>query len=376
MYSPPKRRRVLLLSTVHSVIDPRIMGKIRPALLPHYEVYCALVKTHSADDSLSLTQKLNLHAFANFRRLLWRLVWLHPQALWYFLKIRPQIVHIFVAELLPLAFVFRWLGAEVIYEVQENLYKKIPLKSYNRGWFFERMFRHFDQQARRFFKFVLTEDAYLQEYKNLLRPFAVVHNFAESRWLSWPLPQPDYHSPSFFYAGVISLERGFDTMVAALKKVSLQYPNVHLRLFGHLRISEESLRDLSDYEAMQNHLTFYGYVSQKQAFEYAKTSLAGIVLLKPVGDYVDSYPTKLFDYMALGLPVITSDLPLLKEVIEAHKCGFCVSAYDADSLAHTMITCIENPGLMSQMGRNGKEAVINKYNWEREAASLLNLYEN
>lgn len=352
------------------------MGKIRPALLLHYEVYCALVKTHSADDSLSLTQKLNLHAFANFRRLLWRLVWLHPQALWYFLKIRPQIVHIFVAELLPLAFVFRWLGAEVIYEVQENLYKKIPLKSYNRGWFFELMFRHFDQQARRFFKFVLTEDAYLQEYKNLLRPFAVVHNFAESRWLSWPLPQPNYHSPSFFYAGVISLERGFDTMVAALKKVSLQYPNVHLRLFGHLRISEESLRDLSDYEAMQNHLTFYGYVAQEQAFEYAKTSLAGIVLLKPVGDYVDSYPTKLFDYMALGLPVITSDLPLLKEVIEAHKCGFCVSAYDADSLAHAMITCIENPVLMTQMGRNGREAVINKYNWEKEGASLLNLYGN
>ncbi|MDF7817866.1 glycosyltransferase [Runella sp. MFBS21] len=376
MYSPPKRRGVLLLSTVHSVIDPRIMGKIRPVLLPHYEVYCALVKTHSADDSLSLTQKLNLHAFANFRRLLWRLVWLHPQALWYFLKIRPQIVHIFVAELLPLAFVFRWLGAEVIYEVQENLYKKIPLKSYNRGWFFERMFRYFDQQARQSFKFVLTEDAYLQEYKDLLRPFAIVHNFAESRWLSWPLPQPDYRNPSFFYAGVISLERGFDTMVAALKKVSLQYPNVHLRLFGHLRISEESLRNLSDYEAMQNHLTFYGYVSQEQAFEYAKTSLAGIVLLKPVGDYVDSYPTKLFDYMALGLPVITSDLPLLKEVIEAHQCGFCVSAYDADSLAHAMITCIENPVLMTQIGQNGRDAVIHKYNWEKEGASLLNLYGN
>ena len=58
---------------------------------------------------------------------LWqRLLLTHPLALWYFLRFRPHIVHIFVAELLPLAFIFRWLGAEVIYEVQENLYKKIP----------------------------------------------------------------------------------------------------------------------------------------------------------------------------------------------------------------------------------------------------------
>ena len=48
----------------------------------------------------------------------------------------------------------------------------------------------------------------------------------------------------------------------------------------------------------------------------AARATAGLALLKPVGDYPDSYTTKLFEYMALGLPVITSDFPLYRDVVE------------------------------------------------------------
>lgn len=367
MQSPSLRRRVLLLSTVHPATDPRIVGKIAPSLAEHYEVKILLPSQPTPLDSWYVRMPF-------FKTLLFRILLCHPLAFVEFLRFRPHIVHIFVAELLPLAFVFRWLGAEIIYEVQENLYKKIPFKSYNRGWVFERLFRYFDQKARHTFKLIFTEDAYLKEYQNITKPYAIIHNFASLHWLSAPLPVPDLTHPTFFYAGVISYERAFDTMLKALVIVKKSYPNVRLRLFGHLRISEKTLQESLYYQAVKDNLVFYGYLPQKEVFRYTHDALSGIVLLKPVGDYADSYPTKLFDYMALGLPVITSDLPLLRAVVEAANCGFCVSPYDTEALATQMIWCIENPENLQKMGKNGRKAIVETYNWEQEKEKLLRLY--
>lgn len=368
MQASDTRLRVLLLSTVHPATDPRIVGKIARSLENDYKVYVLLPEQPPEFDLWKPRMPF-------FKRVWMRFLVGYPLALAYFLRIRPAIVHIFVAELLPLAFVFRWLGADVIYEVQENLYKKIPLKSYNKGWVFERLFRYFDQKARRTFKLIFTEDAYLNEYQNLTKPYKVVHNFASSRWLSVPQSVPDVHQPTFFYAGVISYERAFDTMLGALAIVKKTYPNVCLRLFGHLRVAQQVLEESADYQLVKDNLVFYGYQPQEIAFKFIKGALAGIALLKPVGDYADSYPTKLFDYMALGLPVITSDLPLLRAVVEPNDCGFCVSPYDAETLAQRMIWCIENPENLQAMGKNGRQAVIETYNWDKAGEKLLKLYK-
>jgi glycosyltransferase involved in cell wall biosynthesis len=143
-------------------------------------------------------------------------------------------------------------------------------------------------------------------------------------------------------------------------------------LFGHLRIDSKLLDNSAAYQFVKDSLIFYSYQPQEEAFKYTNDALAGIALLKPVGDYADSYPTKLFDYMALGLPVITSDLPLLRTVVEPAKCGFCVSPYDAEALAIRMIWCIEHPEDLRKMGENGRKAIVEKYHWEEE--KLLEIY--
>lgn len=357
--------RVLLVSTVHPATDPRIVGKIAPSLQKGFEVQILLPDQPISSNFLKVRLPL-------FKRVWQRVLVAHPLILLHFLRTRPHFVHIFVAELLPLAFVFQWLGAEVIYEVQENLYKKIPLKTYNRGWLWVRLFQFFDQKARQHFKIVLTEDAYLNEYQKLTKPYAVVHNFASPQWLLVPPPVPNLDQPTFFYAGVISIERAFDTLIKAVGIVKKKHPDVRIRLFGPVRIP--NVTQLEGYQEVKDNLIFYGYQSQEQAFVYIKEALAGIALLKPVGDYADSYPTKLFDYMALALPVITSDLPLLTQVVNGSQCGFCVNPYDADTLAEQLIRCIENPQNLKKMGENGRNAIKEKYNWDNEAKKLLELY--
>ncbi|HEV7346757.1 glycosyltransferase [Telluribacter sp.] len=367
------RPAILLLSTVHPPTDPRIVYKIAPALARTYQVYCALPHATVSPASEVPVTLIRLPAFS---RLLFRLLLCHPVVLWKCLHLRPQVVHIFVPELIPMAFLFRWLGAEVIYEVQENLYKKFSLKRYNNEPLFQQLFRWFDHLARRYFRCVLTEHAYLDEYRHLRYPSTVVHNYVSLPFIdkfkgkTTPVSAP----ATFYYSGVISMERAFDTLVAALARLKGVYPEFKVHLFGPIQFDWQEAEALPGFAAVRSNLTFYGYTDLRVALPYAQGAVAGIALLKPVGDYPDSYTTKLFEYMALGLPVITSDFPLYRDVVERHRCGFCLAPHDAGAVAQALQWLIEHPDEAAAMGQRGRQAVENEYNWRSEEALLLNLY--
>ncbi|MCF0072552.1 glycosyltransferase family 4 protein [Dyadobacter sp. CY261] len=365
-------KRVLLISTVHPATDSRIMYKIAPSLHGHYEVFCALPKLQSVPQP-------GIHPIGlpHFKRLLPRLLFAHPVALVKCLRLRPDIVHIFVPELIPMAFIFQWLGAEAIYEVQENLFKKFAIKKYNNSLIFKKLFLLFDKLARKKFHCIFTDDAYLEEYHDLAKPFAVVHNYVS-------LPVIDGFAraavcgrePVFFYLGVVSMERCLDTMIHALASLKRRYPSFHLHLFGPVRVSRQELERILGFTDVKDHITFHGYTDQQTALAYATHALAGIALLKPVADYPESFPTKLFEYMALKLPVITSDFPLYRQIVGQPECGFCISPYDPDALCEKLERCIKDESKCIEMGANGRKTAETHYNWVSEEVVLLSFYNN
>jgi len=366
------KQRVLLLSTVHPATDPRILYKIAPSLAKEYEVFCALpnAKPNNADETFTTVR------LPEFRSLLPRLLFSYIVVLYKCLRIRPDMVHIFVPELIPVAFVFKWLGARVIYEVQENLYKKFSIKTYNNAWVYRRLFSIFDHSARKHFALIFTEDAYLREYDKLAHPAAIVRNYALPSFTdTYPPNKPSPSgNPEIIYMGVISLERSFDTIVVALATLKKCYPGFKMHLFGSLRIAQNDIEKLPGYDEIAENLTFYGYTDQKKILGVARNAVAGIALLKPVADYPESYTTKLFEYMSLRIPVITSDFALYRNVVEQSECGFCISPYKADVLSKTLQWLIENPEERVRMGNNGRKAVEKTYNWASEEATLLAFY--
>jgi glycosyltransferase involved in cell wall biosynthesis len=365
-------KRVLLLSTVHPSADSRIVYKIAPSLQGHFEVFCALPGLRSGWNG-----KQHGIGLPKFERLLPRILFTHPAALFKCLRLKADIVHIFVPELIPLAFLFQWAGAKVVYEVQENLFKKFAIKRYNNGPVFKWLFRLFDQLARRRFHCVFTDDAYLEEYRDLAKPFTVIHNYVS-------LPVMDFlaregarsRRPEIFYLGVVSMERCLDTMIDALGMLKNSYPDCHLHLFGPVRVTPAELEAITGYQAVKDNITFHGYTDQKAALRYARQSVAGIALLKPVADYPESFPTKLFEYMALRLPVITSDFPVYRQIVERNGCGFCISPDDAEALCNALKSCIADSELRLQMGNSGRKATEVCYNWASEEEKLLSFYND
>ena len=366
-----RKPRILHVSTAHQPYDPRVVFKQCQTLTGAYEVICALPRADSA-----IAPAIRFIRLPYFKRVVWRALITGPYILIRCLWLRPAVVHVYVPEFLPFAFVFQLLGATVIYEVQENLFRKMHLKSFNRGVLLERAFRWFDALARRHFYLIFTEHGYLTTYTDLTRPHAVIYNYPLLAFLEpFRHPyQPDPGQPVFFYIGWLSFERAFDTLIDGLAQLKQIYPAFVMHLFGRRTFGDAELEQLPWFDTVRDNVHFHGYTDQRRAFPYAAHATAGLALLKPVGDYPESYTTKLFEYMALGLPVVTSDFPLYREVVERHQCGFCLSPYDPAQLAATMTYLIEHPTEACVMGERGRRAVEQSYNWTTEAAKLLEFY--
>lgn len=363
--------RVLHVSTAHQPQDPRVVFKQCQTLSDQYEVFCAIPR---ADPVIAPT--IHFIRLPYFRRVIWRALITCPYVLLRGLLLRPAIVHVYVPEFIPFAFLLRLSGVVVIYEVQENLFKKMHLKQVNRGFLLERAFQTFDSMARRYCYLIFTEHGYLDTYTGLTKPYVVIYNYP---LLSLIEPfrqpyQPNPVNPTFFYIGWISFERAFDTLIDGFARLKQRYPNFVAHFFGRRTFNNTALNRLPAFDSIRSNVHFHGYTDQRQAFPYAAHATAGLALLKPVGDYPDSYTTKLFEYMALGIPVITSNFPLYQDVVERHQCGFCLSPYDSAQLASVMTFLIEHPEEARQMGERGRAAVETEYNWSSEAKKLVKFY--
>ena len=364
--------KVLLISSVHPSTDPRIVYKIAPALAVQYAVYCMLPLAQQKMEK----DEIKMIPIPAHESLLARILLVHPIILWKSFRVKPDLIHIFVPELMPIAFILKYFGVKVIYEVQENLYKKFKIKKKNNALLFQCLFRFFDRWAQRHFHFIFTEQSYLSQYRNVNQVWEIIYNYCSLTFIDQNKNEQksDCTCPVFFYSGVISLERGLDTLIGALNIFKSVHDQFHVHLFGKIRLDQKELESIAGYSQVAQHLTFYGYTDYKVVFANTSHALAGIALLKPVGDYVESYPTKLFEYMGLKLPVITSNFPLYKDVVESADCGYCINPYNTNQLAEVLLHITANPIKSIQMGQNGREAVQKKYNWKTEENKLLSFY--
>ena len=122
-------------------------------------------------------------------------------------------------------------------------------------------------------------------------------------------------------------------------------------------------------------IRFIGKISREEVNELYGKSRAGLVIYQPAANHMESQPIKMFEFMAAGLPVVASDFPLWKAIIEDSQCGICVNPQDSVAVKEACKRMIFNPAEAEDLGRNGRYAVEQKYNWDKEEIELLNLYK-
>jgi len=280
-------------------------------------------------------------------------------------------------ELLFWGQLLRLKGKKVIYDMHENLLKSIPTKPWIKPLFrplVALVCAILERILMRKIPVIFAEDSYSKDYRWVKKSTTVLNMPLTSQLLQ--INEIKYSKPTLGYIGGVTPERGSIVTLDALKILKSKGYAVDWECIGPLDYTHrKELRHLINRYGLEG-VRVRGYLSPTEGWPVIARCHIGLALLKPIPNYYESYPTKLFEYMALGLPVITSNFPLYRQVVEKERCGICVDPESPEETAQAVQYLLEHWDEAVAMGKRGQLAAVEKYNWELEQKKLLHFYDS
>lgn len=204
-----------------------------------------------------------------------------------------------------------------------------------------------------------------------------IYNFTDLTNCILPLPIEE-RVYDLVYCGSITRVRGIFNLLEAVKTGRKEKKDVKLLLIG--TFNEKGLKEeVEAYikeNALKENVTIVGFVPHKQVGGYLRKSRIGIVPLLPVPKFFKNIPTKQFEYMMFGLPVVGSDLPPIRKYVEESSCGELVDSRSPQEIWSAAYKLLSDKKLYEYYSLNGYKAAHEKYNWSIMEKKLIKIYES
>ncbi len=367
MSAPAAKPTVCILTTSHNVKDDRIFHK-EALSLERFGYEVIIVAQHCKEE---IIDSIRVFPLRPAKRRFDRHVRSVFRAFWLAMRLRADVYHFHDPELLPVGLMLRILGKKVIYDAHEDYQQKLKSKQLPRGiktllpmlW---RIWERF--VSRRMSHNIVADSHTLTLFPR--KKTTVISNFVPLHFSE--VHQREDHDDRFriMYVGGISVDRGIAKVIEAMDRLNV--PNAELHLAGRILDPE-----LTEVIAKHPRVVYHGILPWEKVNELLVAGHLGLVLLQPVPAYLycpGENCVKLFEYMALGLPVLISDFPKLKAFIESVGAGMAVNPTSPAKIAEALRFLYENPAERQRMGENGQQAVRDRFCWEREEEKLRDVY--
>ena len=226
--------------------------------------------------------------------------------------------------------------------------------------------------AERYVHLILAEHGYVARFA---RPHPVVPNTTYVP----EVPAPPADDRRVVYIGHLSPDRGSAEMVALARLLRPRGITVELarRLHPHgitvELIGQADARARAHIEPAQaaGLLRWHGFVPNDRAMPMIDGALAGLSLLHDEPNFRHSLPTKVVEYMARGVPVLTTPLPAAAELADRHECGFVVPFGEVAAAANAVLELAGDISLRTKMGHRGHEATYSSLGWPSDARQFV-----
>ena len=363
--------KVAHLSSAHNRYDTRIFLKMCKSLSANYYKVYLVIADGKGDEINSGVTILDTGANKGGRinRMSKTVSKIFKKAK----ELDVDIYHLHDPELIPVGLKLKKLGKKIIFDAHEDLPNQILSKPYLNKFskkILSKIIKIYQFYSLPKFDAIVAATPDINDKLSKINPKTInINNYAllnelrnSYRWIE--------KKNEAIYLGFISKIRGITQLISSLNYTK----NIRLNLVGIF--NDKNLKQNLKQSTTWKRVNEYGFLDRKKVNEVLANSKVGVVTFLPEPNHINAQPNKIFEYMSAGLPIVCSNFLLWKKIIENNNCGICVDPLNVKDIGKAIQFFIDNPIKAEQMGRNGRKAIEQTYNWSIEEKKLLELYKS
>ena len=294
-------------------------------------------------------------------------------------ELQPDLIHCHDFDTLPAGLYWgKRHDKPVIYDAHEYYADLVsPRLIHLKGRFYFMAIRNLERFCASRADAIITVDQSLaHHYQPLNRNVLIIGHYPSRKLAAKPTSVFTHPEITLLYLGRLSRDRGLWVYLDVLRRLRAAVVPSKLILAGVFTPADERSAFLTAAQDLQDSLQILDWVPYEDIPTLLNQADIGLTLLQPDPRYVAALPVKLFEYMAAGRPVLASDFPLVRQVVESAHCGALLDPGDSQAAVATLQEWLAHPEHARRMGENGRQAVLHEYNWESLAESLTQLYSS
>lgn len=371
-------RRIAVITSIHDDFDSRIWKHTES--LSKSGILVDLISPWIIKDSNKLNG-IEFHSFKRIRRR-WQRPWRIPQQV--FGKLLPilrhvDIVHFHDIDILP------WMALissikPVVYDIHENYEEEMlvrywipkpfrrPMKLCVKIW--HKVF------VRMIHNLVLAVPHQECEFNSTRLNRILMHNYASLQLLEAFRPDYSLRPNRIIFTGAHYFENGSFLLLEIAHRMKMQKISAEIIVtdrFDSSQFREDFHQKISNRKL--DNIRVIPSVPSSEIMQLLNQATIGISPNLKVRKQELAIPTKLFEYMAAALPIVTSDLPYQRDLIMRYNVGILANPENPDSFVSAIAQLISDKPLAESIGRNGQSVFMEHFTWEAQIPSLLTFYE-
>jgi len=386
-------KKILMLSQTVFPPDIRLEKEIRSLVKAGYIItvicnqferdknpnfdYCNIIRIKALFNSFKLNKVLNFPLFLNPRYLF--------RVLMAIIHFKPDFVHAHDLPMVPLAILYgKFFRLSVIFDMHENYPEALKVfqkkgivnfvvKNYRIAKILEKLCVKWSDRI-----IVVVEENKVRLINSGVNPHKIfivsntvdLNTFKISTNHEINISQKLKSREIVLYTGTISNERGLITPILGMKNIEDNESNLILLIVGE-GPQKNYLKELIKKENLVGKVMLMDWPGHEYIPSLINHSLI-CTIPQPSNDFIDTtIPHKLFEYMAMSKPVLTSDAKPFKRIIEESGAGLVFESNNSVDFAKTLTKMIT---FSEDWGGKGRKSVEEKYNWGNDAKTLIEMY--
>jgi glycosyltransferase involved in cell wall biosynthesis len=367
--------KVCHLSSVHLFNDTRILYRECQTLSRNYDV--TLVIPANKDMEIG---KVHIKSVRKFQSRCLRIFVTIPMVLYEALNSKAKIYHFHDPELIGVGLVLKLLKRIVIIDIHEDYSFSFTHKKYlskYSGKILQMFYTIILYPLIKYFDAIVVAwpmigNKLLQDniFSTLIQNFPSLSYFPEK---CTPTIKSSDKIIRFVFTGAITKERGIYEVFDFMEKCIQKGLNVSIDFYG--RFNDDEMEKYFYFRSKQlKKVKYNGWISPTDLFDTLKIYDFGFIFFHPIPNHIHSEPNKLFEFWAARVIPIVSKLPTLSSYINCANSGLTIDIFNMNKEFDKILPMLSDYSWQNINAKNGRDMILNKYNWDEESKKLVELY--